>query len=386
MNNNVFNNSVSTQFNLQNPNFNEQEQRMIIAGFFEQMLLFDRITLSTNRLNYTLTLLIAHLGINTVERLFQSGYVKIMLSSPILVTGSGRQREDGTMDLSVIYEQPPIATGSLSDEDMDPERNIQMALSNFDFHRDRKRIFSRIARDHYIVPDGMQYSSEAGRLVIDAYVKNNLSLVGLPYNKEPNELHLPERQLLLDLGYKVLETSIVSNYGMKSYGDSQIQGIYEQNLANIGNALKVTTNTTSLLTLEGIPNLQQLFIQERLEFDSVFKMRHTPNAKYFRKWINEISTSESAKEISVEYLNEIKGSNKFFASTGGKFVKNVGMFGAGLGLGAALAGPIGAAVGVIGAKAAEFGLGLLDTFVLDGLLTGKNPSMFIDDVKQKIDK
>lgn len=100
---------------------------------------------------------------------------------------------------------------------MDPEWNIKLALDNFNFDRERKRIFTRIVREHYIVPNGIHFSSKAGELVMDAYTKNNLELVGLPYTKEPNELHLHERDLLLDLGYKVLETSIVSEYDLKSY-------------------------------------------------------------------------------------------------------------------------------------------------------------------------
>jgi hypothetical protein len=385
MNNNVFNNTIGSKYSLENPSFNEQEQRAIIADLFEQMLIFDRITLSTNRLNYTLALLIAQLGLNTVERMFESGYIKIMLWSPMIFTGKGRQKPDGTMDLSVIYDQPPLATGSLVDEDLDPDRNIEKALSYFNFHRDRKRIFTRIARKHYIIPDGMQYSSQAGEFIMDAYTSNNLGQLGLPYEKEPNQLHLPERELLLELGYKVLETAVVSEYGLKSYGDHSIPGIYQQNLQNIGNALKVEQNTSALLKIEAVPNLKDLFLQERLDFDSVFKIRHSGNAKYFRKWINQVSADENAQEISVEYLNEIKGTNKFFESTGGKFIKNVGMYTIGAGLGVALAGPAGAAIGAVGVKATEFGLGLLDTFVLDGLLKGKTPNLFIDDLKKEIE-
>jgi len=100
------------------------------------------------------------------------------------------------------------------------------------------------------------------------------------------------------------------------------------------------------------------------------------NAKYYRKWINSIGESANAQQITKEYLNEIKGSNKFFNRSGGKFVKNLGMFGVSTALGAAIAGPSGAAAG--------FGLGLLDTFVLDNLLKGKNPSMFINEIEKQI--
>jgi hypothetical protein len=58
-----------------------------------------------------------------------------------------------------------------------------------------------------------------------------------------------------------------------------------------------------------------------------------------------------------------------------KLVRNIGVWGIGTGLGAILAGPIGAATG--------FGLGLLDTFLLESILKGKNPSMFIESIRRE---
>jgi hypothetical protein len=53
------------------------------------------------------------------------------------------------------------------------------------------------------------------------------------------------------------------------------------------------------------------------------------------------------------------------------------MFSASTALGAAIAGPAGAAVG--------FGLGLLDTYLLDNILIGKNPSMFVENLRKEIE-
>lgn len=47
---------------------------------------------------YTLTFLISKLGLETVERLVRSGYVKFSIKSAIIVTGRGHQREDGSID------------------------------------------------------------------------------------------------------------------------------------------------------------------------------------------------------------------------------------------------------------------------------------------------
>lgn len=377
MSNIVFNNKIGNPYAFDYPKLTKEEEQNIIAGLFEQLLIFDKITITTSRVNFALAFLISKLGINTVEKLFELGYIRILLWTPILMTGSGRQQEDGTIDKSVIYGQPPIAAGTLGDKDLDPEENIHNAIAHFNFHRDRRRIFTKKAAKNYIIPNGMEFSSDSAKVVIDAYESNNLAGLGLPFEKESNQLDLEQRQKLLGLGHKVLETAILSKYGFKSFENYEHSKIYEQNLGNIGKAYNVSEGTSAILNLEKLPDLQSLFINEKLKFEDLFILRHLSNAKYYRKWINEIGESSNAEEITKEYLNEIKGSNKFFNSGGGKFVRNLGMFGASTALGAAVAGPVGAVAG--------FGLGLLDTFVLDGILKGKNPSMFIDDVRNNIE-
>lgn len=376
MSNIVFNNKIGNPYGFDYPKLTKEEEQNIIAGLFEQLLIFDKITITTNRVNFALAFLISKLGINTVEKLFELGYIKILLWTPVIMTGSGRQQADGTIDKSVIYGQPPIAAGSLGDKDLDPEENIHNAITHFNFHRDRRRIFTKKVAKNYIVPNGMEFSTGSSKVVIDAYENNNLAGLGLPFEKESNQLDLEQRQQLLGLGHKVLETAILSKYGFKSFENYEHFKICEQNLDNIGKAYNVSEGTSAILNLENLPDLKSLFINENLNFEDLFTLRHLSNAKYFRKWINEISESSNAIEITKEYYNQVKGSNKFFNSGEGKLMRNLGMFGVSTALGAAVAGPVGAVAG--------FGLGLLDTFVLEGILIGKNPSMFIDDLRKNI--
>lgn len=374
----VFNNSIGSPYGFNYPELTKEQDQQILAGLFEQLLVFDKITISTNRLNFALVFLISRLGINTTERLFENGYLRLLLWSPVIVTGGGHQQDDGSIDESVIYGQPPIVGGALGDKDIDVEENIYKALSNFSLHRNRRRNFTRIVSKNYLVPNGMEFSTDSTKIVIDAYQNNTLTSLGLPYDKEPNQLDLSQRQLLLNLGQNVLETVILSKYNFKSYENYGHYEIFKQNLNHIGKAYNVAGNTDTLFNLEGLPNLKQLFLQEKLDFDSVFKIRHLSNANYYRKWINEIGENASAAEITKEYLNELRGNNKFFESTEGKFLKNLGLYGANAALGAVIAGPAGAVAG--------YALGLLETFWLDSILKGKNPSMFIDDLKKETSK
>ena len=199
--------------------------------------------------------------------------------------------------------------------------------------------------------------------------------LGLPYEKEANQLNLEQRKLLLSLGHKVLETAIIAKYNLKSYENNEHYEICKKNLDNIGKAYNIIENTSEILRIENLPDLKTLFLSEKLDFETVFTLRHLASAKYYRKWINSIGENSDAQEITRECLNEIKGSKRFFNTNSGKFFKNLGMFGVSTALGAAIAGPAGAVAG--------FGLGLLDTFVLENLLKGKNPSMFIEDIRQQ---
>src|SRR5690606_10040192 len=100
------------------PKFTKEREQQILAIFFEQLLLFDSIVISTDKDNFSLTFLISKLGLETVERLIRSGYIKFSIKSAIIVTGTGYQREDGSIDESVIYSQPPIVGGVLGDEEL----------------------------------------------------------------------------------------------------------------------------------------------------------------------------------------------------------------------------------------------------------------------------
>lgn len=374
----VFNNNFGSSYGVNYPKLSKEQDRLFIANLFEQLLIFDQITISTNRINFALVFLIDRLGINIVEKLFDYGYIKIMIWSPVLISGKGRMQKDGSIDESVIYKQPPIGAGSLSSDDFNPEININRALNNFNLQRDRKRIFTRRALKNYIVPDGMEFSTDSAKLVIDAYLNDNLSSFGLPYEKEPNLLNLNQRNLLLNLGQKVLETAVLAKYHLKSYENYDHYKICKSNIENIGKAYKIAENTNAIFTLENLPDLKSLFLDENMSFESVFNIRHLSNAKYYRKWINEIGENYNANEITAEYINQIKGSSKFINSTEGKFVKTLGLFAINAVVGSAIAGPVGTAAGL--------GLGILETFWLNSILEGRKPSIFVDNLKKEINK
>ncbi|MCP9761516.1 hypothetical protein [Lacihabitans soyangensis] len=382
----VFNNGIGSPYSFDYPTLTKEEEKEILATLFEQLLIFDSITISTGNLNFALLFLLDKLGNNIVLRLIESGYIKFMIWSPILVTSGGLRLENGLIDESIVYGRPPITAGTLTKEDLDPEKNIYNAIQHFGWTKEKIRNFTKKATKNYVVPDGMAFANDSAKLIINAYENNNLKQLGLPFERDPNQLHIHERQLLLELGHKVLETAILSKYNYKGYQNEHFE-ICKQNINNIGNALKITDNVSEILKIENVPNLKLLYQNENLDFESVFKLRHLSSAKYFRKWINEVGENSNSYEITSEYINQIQGNTKFFQSTKGKFLKNLGLFGVTTGIGTIIGGQLGAiagtAIGKLVEPAVDLGLGLLETFWFDDLLNGKNPRMFIDAIKKE---
>ncbi|SDG23784.1 hypothetical protein [Chitinophaga filiformis] len=371
----------------------QQEYDRLKALLFEQFLLFDKIAVKTDRWSAGLRVLYSILGINKFQELIEKDIIVPVLWAPQLVTSTGMQLEDGSIDHDAVLGKPPLVSGSMSPEDSDPEMNIETLFKYFpDVHKDRKRILLRRMRDKFVIPDKV-LANQSASIVINAYKNNNLAIFGLPSNKEPEQLDYLERGKLLDLGYDVLETSVLAKQDYKSYDKYSYFNLTKDSLRKIESAFHVSENTSQILSIQNVTAIQKLVLEEKIPFDRVFDIRYHSVIKEYRKWINSTSESTDAAHISQEYIDAIKGKNKFFESTAGKFLKNIVMLGVGSGVGIAAneateyinntlaAGAIGAAgAGIIG-KAADFGLSLLDTYVLDGILKGWNPSMFVDKIK-----
>jgi hypothetical protein len=370
------------------PKFTKAEQDNILANIFEQLLLFDKIVISTDKDNYALAFLINRLGLETVERLIRSDYINFSVKAAVIVTSRGQQREDGTIDESTIYSQPPIVGGSLGNDEINPELNVVRALRHFNIDKKKRNDLIKKIVPKYVITDNMNLGGDSAKIIIDAYTNNNLANLGLPFSKDPFDLNVEEREKLLDLGNSVLVTSTIALNGYKSYNNFEQLEIAKQNLENIGKAYKISENVSELLRIENTPNLREIYLDNSLDISDVFKIRHLASAKYFRKWINEVGENSDSKEVTESYLAEIKGEKKFINTTKGKLIKNTLLFGATSGIGGLIGGPIGLAVGAAAKPfveiGADYGFGLLEEFVLNGILEGKNPKIFIDKLKEEL--
>ena len=118
---------------------------------------------------------------------------------------------------------------------------------------------------------GCEFSRDSAELVIDSYKNNNLSDLDFPYEKEPDQLDLPQRGKLVELGHQVIEIAVLANFGYKSHENYEHLKICEKNLENIGKGYNVADNTSCLFTLKQLPDLKAVHHVFRYDFDAVFK-------------------------------------------------------------------------------------------------------------------
>jgi hypothetical protein len=356
----------------------EFQRKKILALLFEQFLLFDKIAVKIDFQNLPLFFLIKTLGIDKLQELIERNIVIPVLWTPGIYMVTGTQRDDGTVDQSTIMGRPPFVSGWLHNGD--PAESIDTLLKYFVVSSQRKKAFKRAVVDKYVLPNN-DLARQSVDIVIDAYKKNRLAGLSLPALKEPEDLNLEERSILYSLGHQVLETSVLAEKMYKSYDKYENLHLAEEAIKNIESAYHVSENTSTILTVEKIADIKQMILEGTIPFNRVFDMRYKPVIKEYRKWINTVSVYTDAEYITKQYFDEVTGVNRFIESKQGKFLRTVGMLGIGSGIGAALTGSGGILEGAAVAKAADFGLSLLDTYVLDGILKGWNPRMFVDKMK-----
>lgn len=366
----------------ENPSI-EFQKRKILAILFEQFLLFDKIAIKIDKDNLALYFLIKELGFNKVEELLYHNVIVPVLWTPIIMTSLGNELPDGTYDESSVIGQAPIISGFLSGEESTPEYNIDRLLSYFNIHPDRKKRFKKKVLSKYILPDN-SIAQKSASIVIDAYLNNRLAVLGLKADKDPEKLNFAERDKIFQLGNEVLETTVLAQNKYLSYDKYSNFSLTKESVRQIETGYHVSENTSQILKIESLANLQTYFLEYKIPFERVFDIRYKNNIKHYRKWINSLSVSTDTAFITKEYIDEVAGKNKFFESDGGKLIRTVGMFSIGTGIVALIGGPGGASANVILGKVAGLGLAMLDTYVLDGILKGWNPKMFVDEIKLEV--
>ena len=353
---------------------------VVVASTLEQLMLFDKVSIKVYGENVPLTMLINQLGLNRVEKLIDEGALEFLLWTPMV--GYNVTELPGIL--------PLMSGNTTSSVHVDPEESATTGLqwlSNGLSERQAKGLIKKV-RDIYRIPD-KEFARNSANLVMDAYKSNRLAEYGMPMTKDLANLTLDERKQLSGYAQTILETTILSSLKYSSFENYNDFLLSSSTFARIEAAIKIKENANKILTLENIPDLKSVFIEENINLDKLLKLRAKNDARRFREWLFSVSTSSDAKEITKEYVDALVDSKGFFETKGGKFVKTMSMYSLGTGVGTLIGGLpgtlLGGTVGKILEPAADIGLDMLDTYFLDGLLRGWNPRIFLDKLKDGLE-
>jgi hypothetical protein len=354
---------------------------------FEDFLLFDCVSFNIVGINNPILFLINELGLNKVEELLERGTIEFVTNVPLIATNLGKEL-NGKQQYKGVQ---PLFTGKIKNQsNSDPEYQVDEALKLITgLNRERRRIFKKIVLNQYKIPNST-FSSDAKTLVLNAYKSNKLKSLGLDYNREPEDLGIKERHLLVNLGYEIIETSILAQFNYKSKNNSKVLLIVKESIDKLLNAGQVLVNNSEILRIENIPDLQNLYLVKNYKFSDVFSIRDSGDAKKYRRWINEKTNELKDKSITKDYIDSITKQNGFFNTNKGKLLKTISMFAFSSYVGKEISDTsgslIGLSLGKVLDRATDLGIDLIDEYILEGILKGWNPRFFVDELKEKIMK
>jgi hypothetical protein len=355
----------------------QRQREDIAATLFESFLLFDTISLKVHGENLPLAVLLSLMGDKAVLELAESGSLRFVLWTPMV--------------LHMVDNIPgidPLSYGNLSSvAHSDPEESLALGLSRYTKKLDRsnRRALIRKLRDTYTVPD-KQLAAEVVEISKSAYESGRLKRYGLdPSETTYREIPLKKRETLSQCAGRLLEYKFAISNNMTSYSNRDFYEFLSQSCGRLSSMETRLSGFSTLARLENIPDLKQLYAQINVPFSKMIALRKKRTSRKFREWLSLAPHDLVApEELSKYYLDALMQPTGFFQSTGGKLSKSIAMTAIGAGIGMATESPYAALLGGlagIAAVGADFGLDLVDQFLLDGITKGWTPRVFFDDVR-----
>ncbi|MNG58072.1 hypothetical protein D3C79_161900 [compost metagenome] len=353
--------------------------KAIDAALFEYFLLFDTVSFKVFGENIPLIILLNRFGVKGTEALIEQGAINFVLWNPLI-----------TYFVDDIPGVDPLQSGvHNSPAHSDPEESIKLG---FGWMRKQPRMSEqrnliRKVRDLYTLPDD-NLPGSAVSIAKSSYESGKLEVYGLTPDKSSfRDLDLKGRKKICHCADDILQYSHLISNNMTSFYNFEFYKIFNDSVRKIYTAANLQGNFNEICMLEGIPDLRSMYPGIDKPFSKVVKLRGSGSSKKFRKWLSDCTDSENSLSVTKEYIEAISNAKGFFETKVGRFTKNVAMSAVGAGMGMLISNNVsGAVAGVATAKilepAADFGLDMLDEFVLSGLTKGWTPKIFLGDIEK----
>jgi hypothetical protein len=319
-------------------------------------------------------MLINWFGPKSVEALLEQGAIEFVLRDDMI-----------TYVVDDINGILPLQTGQLnSSVHCDPEASATEGLKWLASPlpgRNRRALVRKAIKAYKAVPGDLN-NKEAVEIGYKRYKSNLFAAIGLPCNKDLEDLNKQERAKLCGLTTETMELALLAHYQYLTRDCANHFLIAKAQVERLHKAGVIAQKAEIVFNIEKIPDISSLIKAGQLPLKEIPRLRASREATAFRSWLARLSDSTGVEEVSREYISALTKSNTFWETRKGKLLKTLGVSTLGMAAGGALAGVEGAlagiALGKILEQAADITLDLLDVYILDSLGKGWTPKDFIE--------
>jgi hypothetical protein len=356
-------------------------------SLFENLLLFDKLSLKITNESIPVPFLIGVLGQKGFDALLEQNAFEFIIWAQR--AGTMVQNIPG-LDGLVAIGQPP--------ELLDPEKSIDAGLQWMPTApppgRPRRRFIRRLL-PYFRVTD-KEIGLGSLNVVRTAMKAGGLEHYGLPKVTalHADNMSASEKTIAAQCADQFAEYKYILDHGMTSFANYKYYSPFWDSASRFQTMNRSVEGFSRIATLDGLPDLKALFDQIPAPFAKLPHLRQTRNARFFRNWLEKTAGESPDVDMVKSYLDALAERTGVLDTKRGRILKTVGMATVGMAAGGAathLAGAeAGFAAGTVAAfvtdKLAEFTtetvMGLLDSFVLEGVSKGRTPRMFLDDLSQ----
>ena len=366
-----------------------RENRANLAHLASQLLLYDRILIPTYDYGIVPTLY-SWLGFDLFQELLESDALGFIRRRGLLAyVGNGNgvnvfEIEEGDKPLlwwqeSIFAENQTALELQLAQYEIHPseqqsildmalERTIDLSYSN-EFFIDQ--IANESYRDVMESPDLAKYVWQSS----DKREDGGVDLRWLPQVDGDQMRVLPANGSIddpVDLVLRAAEVNMELLMANQA-GDADLfttegaDKLLLEKLRRAGAEESMLAAFMSLLELNAIPDLRSAVSSGDLEIERVWELRNSSESVQFRQWLREASPSDS-RELEQAYIaaiSEVPRADRWSTKVIRIVITTV----------AGLIPGVGGLVGGIGAE-------VVDSFVIDRLINGFSPKLFLDELQK----
>ena len=348
----------------------KKEFNMLTLNLCEKLMRHERIAIKVYGENIPLALLLNLFRTKGVENLLEHDALKFVLWTPII-----------TYNVDEISGLIPLQSGDLNSEPhSDPEKSAWMGLkwmSEPPKPRDQRKLLKKIVPSYLLPPS--KIGENATKFGVEGYKSNLFESFNLPHQKDIDKLTLEERRLLCKLTTECLELIVVSNLNLQTMDLPNIAYLTNIELKKLKKTNLIEKAEEKIFEIENIPDYKKLISDGYIKVKDIPFIRNNKHSKKFREWIYTTTENNDLEEITKEYIDSITGDKSHVNKI--KFLKTLGVTTTSITLGSIIGGITG---GIFAAPMFNYGLNLLDTYILDGLINGWTPRHYFNFLRKQI--